>query len=57
MLTSLQHQFAPRFGDPDKRQAYTTHMCGLCHALGDRYGLLLIPWQLSWRMWRNRHRT
>ncbi len=40
MLTSLQHQFAPRFGDPDKRQAYTTHMCGLCHALGDRYGLL-----------------
>jgi hypothetical protein len=40
MLTSLQHQFAPRIADPQKRRAYTTHMCGVCHALGDHYGLL-----------------
>lgn len=40
MLTTMQHQFAPCLPDPQERRAYATHMCGLCHALGDRYGLL-----------------
>jgi hypothetical protein len=38
MLTK-QHHFASRIIDLDKRRAYKTHMCGLCHALGDGYGL------------------
>jgi hypothetical protein len=40
MLTTLHHQYAPKLTDPRERRAYATHMCGLCHALGDRYGLL-----------------
>jgi hypothetical protein len=38
MLTK-QHHFASRIIDLEKRRAYKTHMCGLCHALGDGYGL------------------
>ena len=40
MLTTMQNQFAPCLPDPQERRAYATHMCGLCHTLGDRYGLL-----------------
>lgn len=38
MLTK-QHRFARRITDHDERVTYRTHMCGLCHALGDGYGL------------------
>src|SRR5262245_40175862 len=38
MLTK-QHRFATRITDLDKRRACRLHMCGLCHALGDNYGL------------------
>jgi len=40
MLTTMQNQFAPCLPDPQERRAYVTHLCGLCHTLGDRYGLL-----------------
>lgn len=39
MLTK-QHRFASQILHPKERQVYKTHMCGLCHALGDGYGLL-----------------
>lgn len=39
MLTK-QHRFAQRIINPQHRQVYQTHMCGLCHSLGDNYGLL-----------------
>ncbi len=39
MLTK-QHRFAAQILHPKERQVYKTHMCGLCHALGDGYGLL-----------------
>lgn len=39
MLTK-QHRFAAQILHPREKQVYKTHMCGLCHALGDRYGLL-----------------
>lgn len=38
MLTQ-QHRFANQILHPQRQQAYKTHMCGLCHALGDGYGL------------------
>lgn len=38
MLTQ-QHRFARRLVNPKWQQSYRTHMCGLCHALGDQYGL------------------
>ncbi len=37
MLTK-QHRFAAQL--VQEKQVYKTHMCGLCHALGDSYGLL-----------------
>ena len=40
MLTRLQRQSAPCIANSQERQAYRTHMCGLCHSLGDHYGLL-----------------
>lgn len=40
MLTRLQHQHTRTLLDPHERQVYRLHMCGLCHALGDDYGLL-----------------
>ena len=39
MLTSLQHHFTLRLTDPHERRVYSTYQCGLCHALGDGYGL------------------
>ena len=38
MLTK-QHQLAAKIIHPQKRRAYKAYMCGLCHALGDSYGL------------------
>lgn len=38
MLTK-SHQAARRYVRPQDRQVYRQHMCGLCHALGDHYGL------------------
>jgi hypothetical protein len=38
MLTQ-QHRFANQILHPQRQRAYKTHMCGLCHALGDNYGL------------------
>ena len=38
MLTQ-QHYFASRFIKCDHKPDYRLHMCGLCHALGDGYGL------------------
>lgn len=38
MLTK-SHQAARRYVRPQDRPAYRQHMCGLCHALGDGYGL------------------
>ncbi len=39
MLTTLQHHFTLHLTDPHERQVYFTYTCGLCHALGDGYGL------------------
>ncbi len=39
MLTN-QHCFAKRILEPAQRRQYQIHMCGLCHALGDDYGLM-----------------
>ena len=38
MLTK-QHRLAAKIIHPQKRRAYKAYMCGLCHALGDSYGL------------------
>jgi len=38
MLTK-QHRFVTRLADADTQRIYKTHMCGLCHGLGDQYGL------------------
>jgi hypothetical protein len=38
MLTK-QHYFASKITHPLTKQVYRLHMCGLCHALGDDYGL------------------
>ena len=40
MLTRLRHQTASNFATCRDRSTYRTHMCGLCHALGDEYALL-----------------
>lgn len=40
MHTHQLHRFAPHLCNPAHRQAYMLHQCGLCHALGDGYGLL-----------------
>jgi len=40
MLTQLQHQPALCIPNAQERASYRTHMCGLCHALGDKYGQL-----------------
>ena len=39
MLTK-QHRFARQMIGQDSYPIYKAHMCGLCHALGDDYGLL-----------------
>jgi len=38
MLTQ-SHYSACNLHDAQDRAAYRLHMCGLCHALGDSYGL------------------
>ncbi|MBV6402516.1 MAG: hypothetical protein CNIPEHKO_02828 [Anaerolineales bacterium] len=43
MLTN-QHKLARRIINHDERHVYMLHMCGLCHALGDGYGL---PYRLA----------
>ncbi|HLA42924.1 MAG TPA: DUF5685 family protein, partial [Aggregatilineales bacterium] len=48
-MLSKQHQFATHITDTSKRKAYKMHMCGLCHALGDSYGLL-ARWLTSHEM-------
>lgn len=40
MLTN-QHRFAKRILTCSTRRDYQRHMCGLCHALGDRYGMAM----------------
>ena len=37
-MLNKQHCFAQSIISPEKQQIYKTHMCGLCHALGDYYG-------------------
>lgn len=39
MLTK-QHRFASQLRNPHHRHSYRLHMCGVCHALGDSYGLV-----------------
>jgi len=48
MLTK-QHRYATRITNARHRQAYRLHMCGLCHALGDDFGLL-ARWLTSYEM-------
>lgn len=38
-MLKKQHQFSARLTG-EERQEFRTHMCGLCHALGDQYGHL-----------------
>ncbi|MEI6332614.1 MAG: DUF5685 family protein [Pseudanabaena sp. ELA645] len=38
-MLNKQHCFAQSIISLEKQQIYRTHMCGLCHALGDHYGL------------------
>jgi hypothetical protein len=38
LMLRKQHQFAARIHQPEQRQDYRLHMCGVCHALGDSYG-------------------
>jgi len=33
------HKLVTGLSDPESGKTYKLHMCGLCHALGDTYGL------------------
>jgi len=39
-MLNNHHVFAQRIINDEERRVYKTHMCGLCHALGDEYGLV-----------------
>jgi hypothetical protein len=38
-MLNKQHCFAKNIISQQEKRIYQTHMCGLCHALGDSYGL------------------
>ena len=40
MLTTIHKQYLPHLTNLHARREYAQHMCGLCHSLGDHYGLL-----------------